>query len=76
MKKALIAASIVGAAAAGVILYLARRNRLEYAIDGAANELDDAAADAEEGVHKAGYLAGRFARKAKRKMNHATNGVM
>ncbi|WP_343667907.1 hypothetical protein [Chitinophaga sp.] len=38
MKKALIAASIVGAAAAGVIYYLANRNRIEQDLDETADE--------------------------------------
>lgn len=41
MKKALIAASIVGAAAAGVILYLSNRSRAEQVLDELSNTADE-----------------------------------
>jgi hypothetical protein len=43
MKKALIAASIVGAAAAGVIIYMTRnKNGVQRLLDGAESTIDDA----------------------------------
>jgi hypothetical protein len=59
MKKALIAATIVGAAAAGVILYLTKGNRSRNFFD----ELTDGAQDA-------GKLASRHLRKTQKKINH------
>ncbi len=45
MKKIIIAASIVGAAAAGVILYLRRKNN-------PANQIEDAAENANDTMNK------------------------
>jgi hypothetical protein len=60
MKKALIAASIVGVAAAGVILYLTRsRNGMQRLLDGAESAADDAR-----------RVANRHLRKTQKKINH------
>ncbi|WPQ61963.1 hypothetical protein SIO70_26735 [Chitinophaga sancti] len=59
MKKALIAATIVGAAAAGVIYYLTNRSRAEQILD----ELNDTA---DEGRR----LAKKHLRKTRKKVNN------
>lgn len=59
MKKAMIAASIVGAAAAGVILYLTNRNRAQQL-------LDDVSESAEEGRR----IAKNHLRKSQKKVNN------
>lgn len=60
MKKALIAASIVGAAAAGVIIYLTRnKNGMQRLLDGASSTADDAR-----------RLANRHLRKTQKKINN------
>jgi hypothetical protein len=41
MKKAMIAASIVGAAAAGVILYLSNRSRSQQLLDEVSDSVDE-----------------------------------
>lgn len=66
MKKALIAASIVGAAAAGVIIYLTRRN------DGVQRLLDGAEATADD----ARRMANRHLRKSQKKINAIVNETM
>jgi hypothetical protein len=76
MKKAFLAAAIVGAAAAGVIIYLTRRNRFDAALDDAQDFADDAADAVGEGADKASYMAADFARKAKRKMNHVAEDTI
>lgn len=64
MKNILIAAGIVGAAAAGVVLYMRNRNQTSKTL----HDVADAAGDAHDGVR-------RFFRKgkheAKREFNHA-----
>lgn len=66
MKKALIAASIVGAAAAGVIVYLTRKNGgMQRLMDGA----ESAAADARR-------LANRHLRKTQKKIDAMVDGSM
>jgi hypothetical protein len=66
MKKALIAASIVGAAAAGVIIYLTRRNGgMQRLIDGAEATADDAR-----------RVANRHLRKTQKKINAIVNETM
>lgn len=60
MKNVLLAATVVGAAAAGVILYLTNnRSRTQYALEGAADTAEDA-----------GQVASKHLRKTKRKMNN------
>jgi hypothetical protein len=59
MKKAMIAASIVGAAAAGVIIYLSRKNNMQRLLDGASSVADDAT-----------QLANRHLRKGQKKVNN------
>ena len=60
MKKALIAASIVGVAAAGVILYLTRnRNGVQRLLDGAESAAEDAR-----------RVANRHLRKTQKKINN------
>jgi hypothetical protein len=60
MKKAMIAASIVGAAAAGVIIYLTRKNNggMQRLLDGAQSTADDAR-----------RMASRHLRKSQQKIN-------
>lgn len=59
MKKAMIAASIVGAAAAGVILYLTNRNRAQQLLD-----------DVSEGAEEGRRIAKNHLRKSQKKVNH------
>jgi hypothetical protein len=59
MKKALIAASIVGIAAAGVILYLTRKDTVKGVLDEIAGGAEDA-----------GRLATRHLRKTQKKINN------
>ncbi|MBW8683204.1 hypothetical protein [Chitinophaga rhizophila] len=60
MKKALIAATIVGAAAAGVIVYLTRsKNGMQRLLDGAGATADDAQ-----------RYASRHLRKTQKKVNN------
>jgi hypothetical protein len=59
MKKILIAASIVGAAAAGVILYFRKRNS-------ASGQMEDAATDANRTMNK-------NMDKVNRNVKHAVN---
>ena len=63
MKKAMIAASIVGAAAAGAILYFVRRNRVM---------MDDTSDTAE----KASRMARRHLRKNAQKVNDMAHNTM
>ncbi|MVT11459.1 hypothetical protein [Chitinophaga tropicalis] len=63
MKKAMIAASIVGAAAAGAILYFVRRNRVM---------MDDTSDTAE----KASRTARRHLRKNPQKVNDMAHNAM
>jgi len=65
MKKALIAASIVGAAAAGVILYLSKRNNMQRLLDGASSTADDA-----------GRLASKHLKKTQKKINNIIHETM
>ncbi len=66
MKKALIAASIVGAAAAGVIIYLTRKNGgMQRLLDGAEATADDAR-----------RIANRHLRKTQKKINAMVNETM
>lgn len=59
MKKAMIAASIVGAAAAGVIIYLTRKNHgAQRLLEGAQSTMDDAR-----------RMANRHLRKSQQKIN-------
>jgi len=57
MKKIIIAASIVGAAAAGVILYLRKRNSTPGQVEDAANDANN--------------IMNKHAKKAERKVNQA-----
>ncbi|UPK68401.1 hypothetical protein [Chitinophaga filiformis] len=66
MKKAMIAASIVGAAAAGVILYLTRKNG---GVKGLLNKAESAADDARR-------MANRHLRKSQQKINTMVNETM
>ena len=59
MKKAFIAAAIVGAAAAGVIVYLTNRNRAQQLLD----DLNDTAQEGRK-------IASRYLRKTQKKVNH------
>ena len=59
MKKALIAATIVGVAAAGVILYLTRRESVEKVLDEIAGSTEEA-----------GKLASNHLRKTQKKINN------
>jgi hypothetical protein len=59
MKKAIIAATIVGIAAAGVILYLTKRGGVKEVLDEISGE-----------AKNAGRLASRHLRKTKEKINH------
>lgn len=63
MKKTMIAASIVGAAAAGAILYFVRRNRVM---------MDDTSDTAE----KASRTARRHLRKNPQKVNDMAHNAM
>lgn len=65
MKNAMIAASIVGAAAAGVIIYLTRKNRAQYVLD-----------EIGEGADRAGRLARRHLRKNQQKVNNMIHDTM
>jgi hypothetical protein len=66
MKKALIAASIVGAAAAGVIIYLTRKNGgMQRLLDGAEATADDAR-----------RMANRHLRKSQKKINAIVSETM
>lgn len=66
MKKALIAASIVGAAAAGVIIYLTRKNGgMQRLLEGAEATADDAR-----------RMANRHLRKSQKKINAMVNETM
>ncbi|PWV46172.1 hypothetical protein [Chitinophaga sp. S165] len=66
MKKALIAASIVGAAAAGVIIYLTRKNGgMQRLLDGAEATADDAR-----------RMANRHLRKTQKKINAMVSETM
>lgn len=66
MKKALIAASIVGAAAAGVILYLTNRSRAEKLLD----NLNESAGEIGNKVDEGRRFAKKHLRKTHKKMNH------
>lgn len=66
MKKAMIAASIVGAAAAGVILYLTRKNG---GVKGLLDKAESAADDARR-------IANRHLRKSQQKINTMVNETM
>ncbi len=66
MKKAMIAASIVGAAAAGVILYLTRKN-------GGMKGLMDKAGSAADNARR---MANRHLRKSQQKINTMVNESM
>jgi hypothetical protein len=65
MKNALLAAFIVGAAAAGVILYLTRKNGVESAID-----------DIADGANDARRIAAKHLRKTQRKANNMLHDTM
>ncbi|SFW17881.1 hypothetical protein [Chitinophaga sancti] len=65
MKKALIAASIVGAAAAGVIIYLTNRSRAEKLMD-----------DLNETADEGRRIAKKHFRKTHKKVNHMINEHM
>lgn len=64
MKNILIAAGIVGAAAAGVVLYMRNRNQTSKTL----HDVADAAGDAHEGVRK---FFRKSKNEAKREYNHA-----
>jgi uncharacterized membrane-anchored protein YhcB (DUF1043 family) len=72
MKKALIAASIVGAAAAGVILYLANRSRAEQLLDNLNDTVEDLTDRADEGRR----IAKNHLRKTRKKVNHMIHDHM
>jgi hypothetical protein len=59
MKKAMIAATIVGVAAAGVIMYLTKRGNVKEVLDEISGE-----------AKNAGRLASRHLRKTKEKINN------
>jgi hypothetical protein len=65
MKNILIAAGIVGAAAAGTIIYMRNRNKTSRV----AHDLADAAGDAHEGVKK-------YFRKANKEAKAEYNNAM
>lgn len=66
MKKAMIAASIVGAAAAGVIVYLTRKNGgMKRLLEGAESAADSAR-----------RMANRHLRKSPQKINTMANEPM
>ncbi len=64
MKNILIAAGIVGAATAGVVLYMRNRNQTSKTL----HDVADAAGDAHEGVRK---FFRKSKREAQREVNHA-----
>ncbi|MCF6404556.1 hypothetical protein L3C95_16790 [Chitinophaga filiformis] len=66
MKKAMIAASIVGAAAAGVIVYLTRKNG---GVKGLLNKAESAADSARQ-------MANRHLRKSQERVNTMVNDSM
>ncbi|QEH41243.1 hypothetical protein [Chitinophaga sp. XS-30] len=65
MKNVIIAASLIGAAAAGVILYMRNRDRADAALE----SVKDAAKNAYKKMDK-------FTRKAGRKANHVAKEAM
>lgn len=64
MKNILIAAGIVGAAAAGVVLYMRNRNQTAKTL----HDVADAGGDAHESVRK---FFRKSNKEAKREFNHA-----
>lgn len=72
MKKALIAASIVGAAAAGVIIYLTNRSRAEKLLD----DLNDSAGELNNSVDEGRRIAKKHLRKTQKKVNHMIHAHM
>ena len=65
MKQAMIAASLVGAAAAGAILYFVRRNRVHFMMD-----------DTSDTAEKASRTARRHLRKNPQKVNDIAHNAM